>query len=93
MILLRTKSELARYASEARRSGKVIGLVPTMGYLHAGHMSLVDTARAKADVVIVTLFVNPTQFAPTEDLDRYPRDFERDKKNVRGASGGCPFRP
>ena len=80
MILLRTKSELARFASETRRSGKVIGLVPTMGYLHAGHMSLVDTARAKADVVIVTLFVNPTQFAPTEDLDRYPRDLERDMK-------------
>ena len=80
MILLRTKSELVRYASEARRSGKIIGLVPTMGYLHAGHMSLVDTARAKADVVIVTLFVNPTQFAPTEDLDRYPRDLERDMK-------------
>ena len=80
MIIFRTKSELARFASETRRSGKVIGLVPTMGYLHAGHMSLVDTARAKADVVIVTLFVNPTQFGPTEDLDRYPRDFERDKK-------------
>ena len=80
MIIFRTKSELARFASETRRSGKVIGLVPTMGFLHAGHMSLIDTARAKADVVIVTLFVNPTQFGPTEDLDRYPRDFERDKK-------------
>ena len=80
MILFRTKAELARFAAETKRSGKIIGLVPTMGYLHAGHMSLVDTARAKADVVIVTLFVNPTQFGPTEDLDRYPRDFERDKK-------------
>ena len=80
MIVFRTKAELARFASETRRAGKVIGLVPTMGYLHAGHMSLVDTARARADVVIVTLFVNPTQFGPNEDLDRYPRDFERDRK-------------
>ena len=80
MIVFRTKAELARFASETRRAGKVIGLVPTMGYLHAGHMSLVDTARSKADVVIVTLFVNPTQFGPNEDLDRYPRDFERDRK-------------
>ena len=80
MIVFRTKAELARFASETRRAGKVIGLVPTMGYLHAGHMSLVDTARARADVVVVTLFVNPTQFGPNEDLDRYPRDFERDRK-------------
>ena len=80
MIVFRTKAELARFASETRRAGKVIGLVPTMGYLHAGHMSLVDTPRSKADVVIVTLFVNPTQFGPNEDLDRYPRDFERDRK-------------
>ena len=80
MIVFRTKAELARFASETRRAGKVIGLVPTMGYLHAGHMSLVDTARARADVVIVTLFVNPTQFGPNEDLDRYPRDFDRDRK-------------
>ena len=80
MIVFRTKSELARFASETRRAGKVIGLVPTMGYLHAGHMSLVDAARARADVVIVTLFVNPTQFGPNEDLDRYPRDFDRDRK-------------
>jgi len=80
MTVFKTRRELQKFALEAKRQGKVIGLVPTMGYLHAGHTSLIDIARKRADVVIVSVFVNPTQFAPTEDLDRYPRDFERDLK-------------
>ena len=78
MKIFRTKRELQQFALEVKRSGKTIGFVPTMGYLHDGHMSLIDIAREKADVLFVSIFVNPTQFGPTEDLDRYPRDFERD---------------
>jgi pantoate--beta-alanine ligase len=63
---------------DLRRDGRTIAVVPTMGYLHDGHLSLLRAARAKADVVILTLFVNPTQFGPNEDLDRYPRDLAGD---------------
>ncbi len=78
MEIFKTAAELQKFALAAKRSGKIIGLVPTMGYLHAGHASLIDIARKKADIVIVSIFVNPTQFGPTEDLDKYPRDFEHD---------------
>ncbi len=80
MTIFRKKGELQEFALKTKRTGKIIGMVPTMGYLHAGHLSLIDTARKRADVVVVSIFVNPTQFGPNEDLDRYPRDFERDLK-------------
>jgi pantoate--beta-alanine ligase len=64
-----------------------VGLVPTMGYLHEGHLSLVRLAKKKSDIVVVSLFVNPTQFGPKEDLKRYPRDLQRDKRLAKGA--GC----
>ena len=67
-----------RELASHRRSGAVVGVVPTMGALHEGHLSLVRRARRDADVVVLTLFVNPLQFGPGEDLDRYPRDEERD---------------
>lgn len=78
MQIFKTRRELQQFALGAKRSGKTIALVPTMGFLHEGHTSLMDIARSKADIVIVSIFVNPKQFAPTEDFDRYPRDFEGD---------------
>ena len=72
MKIFKTRREFQQYALEVKRSGKSIALVPTMGFLHDGHMSLIDIARQKADVVMVSVFVNPTQFAPNEDFDRYP---------------------
>ena len=78
MQIFTTRRELQEFALGAKRSGKTIALVPTMGFLHEGHTSLMDIAREKADIVIVSIFVNPKQFAPTEDFDRYPRDFDGD---------------
>ncbi len=70
---------MQEWSRRQRLSGKVIALVPTMGYLHEGHLSLVRIGRARADLVVVSLFVNPTQFRPQEDFSRYPRDFDRDR--------------
>ncbi len=91
--ILRTTDEMQAAAREWRRAGRRVGLVPTMGYLHAGHLSLVALARARADVVVVSLFVNPIQFGPAEDLAAYPRDFERDAELCRAAGVDALFHP
>ena len=80
-------------AANLRAAGKRIAVVPTMGYLHAGHLSLVKIAKENADAVIVTIFVNPTQFGPNEDFSKYPRDIESDTKRAESAGTDYLFIP
>lgn len=78
MKIIRTISEMQEQMQSLKSEGKTIGYVPTMGFLHEGHISLMKKARPANDVVVLSIFVNPLQFGPAEDLDAYPRDFERD---------------
>ncbi|MBT9170880.1 MAG: Pantothenate synthetase [Actinobacteria bacterium] len=80
MKVISTIKELRAELSKERQEGKTIGLIPTMGYFHQGHLELMRRAREECAVVVVSLYVNPTQFAPSEDFESYPRDFERDKR-------------
>ena len=80
MKVINSISEMQKVANELRLKGRSLSFVPTMGFLHAGHLSLMRLAREKADVLIVSIFVNPTQFEPGEDFDRYPRDIEQDEQ-------------
>jgi pantoate--beta-alanine ligase len=89
----RAKDELRAALAPARRQGLRIGLVPTMGFLHEGHLSLLRAARAECDLVVLSLFVNPTQFGPGEDLDRYPRDEERDLRLAAEAGADLAYVP
>ncbi len=93
MIVARAKSDLRRELAAPRREGRVIGLVPTMGALHDGHLSLLAAARDRCEIVVMSLFVNPTQFRPGEDLSAYPRDEERDLQLADAAGVDVVFAP
>lgn len=93
MHIARTIDAVKGPVLEARRAGQETGLVPTMGALHAGHISLIDAARRRCGFVVVSLFVNPTQFGPNEDLDQYPRPFEADVAVCREHGVDALFAP
>jgi pantoate--beta-alanine ligase len=93
MEVIQRIPQMKEVSRKARSEGKVIGLVPTMGFLHEGHLSLVREARKMADIVVVSLFVNPAQFAPTEDFDQYPRDVTRDAELLTSEKTDYIFLP
>jgi pantoate--beta-alanine ligase len=93
MRIVRTKAELRDALQAARRQERTIGLVPTMGYLHEGHLSLLRGARVRCDVVVMSLFVNPAQFGPGEDLESYPRDEARDAELAERAGVDLVYAP
>ena len=90
---VKTINEVRENVREWRKEGLSVGLVPTMGYLHEGHKSLIDRAVAENDRVVVSVFVNPMQFGPTEDLESYPRDLERDAALCESAGATLIFNP
>ena len=93
MRTLTSTEQMTAVSREVRRAGKRLGFVPTMGALHAGHLSLVRTARSQCDVVVVSIFVNPTQFGPNEDFSKYPRTFQTDSALLEAEKVDCIFAP
>jgi len=93
MRVIKTSKEMVSVSSRFRQKGRSIGLVPTMGYLHEGHLSLIRKARRENDIVVVSIFVNPTQFGPKEDYKHYPRNQRQDKKKAREAGCDILFYP
>jgi len=93
MRVIETIKEMQMFSESVRMEGKKIALVPTMGYLHEGHMSLMREGRKLGDCLIISIYVNPTQFGPSEDLDKYPRDFERDEALARSVGVDVIFYP
>ncbi|HKT51305.1 MAG TPA: pantoate--beta-alanine ligase [Candidatus Angelobacter sp.] len=93
MNILSTAAEMTAYSKAEQRAGHRIGFVPTMGALHEGHLSLVRAARAQCDAVVVSIFVNPTQFGPNEDLAKYPRSFDQDKAMLESGGVDAIFYP
>jgi pantoate--beta-alanine ligase len=93
MEIIERIKDMQAYSQDLRVEGKVISFVPTMGYLHEGHLSLMREGRKRADVLVVSVFVNPTQFGPAEDLSKYPRDFERDRAMMEKVGVDVVFAP
>ncbi|SFL85515.1 pantothenate synthetase [Gracilibacillus orientalis] len=93
MKIVRTVNELASITDTLKKDNRTIGFVPTMGYLHEGHTTLMDESKSYADILIASIFVNPLQFGPGEDFERYPRDEERDQKIAKQHSVDILFMP
>lgn len=93
MRTITTIEDLKKWVQEKKENGVSIGLVPTMGFLHEGHIKLVETAKNENDAVLMTIFVNPAQFGPNEDFERYPRNMERDKQLAETAGTDVIFAP
>lgn len=93
MQIVRSPKVMQKICGGLKREGKIIGFVPTMGYLHKGHLRLIKIAKRKADVVVVSIFVNPSQFGPKEDFNNYPRDFKRDTVLLEQANCDFIFAP
>ncbi len=93
MKVIKTIKEMKEWSSSVRQAGKTIAFVPTMGFFHEGHLSLMREGRRRGDLLIVSLFVNPTQFSPNEDFKNYPRDFERDRKMTEEVGVDILFAP
>ena len=91
--LATTVDQLREILEVVRRQGKTIGLVPTMGSLHEGHLSLVRASKEECDYTVVTIYVNPSQFGPNEDLDQYPRTLESDLDALAGCGADLAFAP
>ncbi len=93
MKVIKTIEQMQFFSQHGKKLGKTIGLVPTMGYLHSGHISLIKRARKDTGIVVVSIYVNPTQFGPGEDYKRYPRDLERDRELAKAAGTDVLFVP
>lgn len=92
-MLITDINQMKQISKNLKKEGKTIGFVPTMGYLHKGHISLMECSKKDNDITIVSIFVNPTQFGPNEDLDKYPRDLERDLKICKEVAVDYVFHP
>lgn len=93
MKVISTAKDMQELSIKLQHQGKTIGFVPTMGFLHEGHLALLKQARAENDIVVLSIFVNPTQFGPNEDFDTYPRDFERDERLAKAEAADYLFYP
>ncbi|HOV80300.1 MAG TPA: pantoate--beta-alanine ligase [Bacillota bacterium] len=93
MFICHTIAEIRDFVRKARAAGNTVGLVPTMGYLHEGHLELMRRAKERCGTVVISIFVNPTQFGPGEDFDRYPRDLERDARLAEEVGVDAIFNP